>query len=98
MMVTETQPPPPSNGDTWERGPSPWHKSAFPQEFQDMGVGTPEEVRPMGWYLVDWCGNQIGWVQDGTLVFERCEKCNGTGMDINPALVCDRCNGMGRHG
>lgn len=58
---------PPTSDDTrWERGKSPWHAEAFPGEFRDI---APEQgVRRDGWLELDWCGNVIGWVPDGTAV------------------------------
>lgn len=69
MLVSETQKPPASpSGDSWERGLDPWHGDAFPGEFKeqirDMAGG--QEPRKGGWFLVDWAGNAIGFVPDGT--------------------------------
>ena len=48
----------------WERGSSPWHRSAFPSDLADQ---APEQGSlSAGWYALDWCGNQIGFVADGT--------------------------------
>ena len=52
----------------WERGFSPWHRDAFPDEFKNR---VPEQGKRLeGWFGVDWCGNQIGWVPDGTKIDE----------------------------
>ena len=60
----DLHPPIPDYGDHWERGTSPWHKDAFPEEFKSS---APEQgARKEGWYLIDWCGNEIGFVPDGT--------------------------------
>lgn len=65
---TVKPPPHPFYGEYDERGKSPWHKSAFPEEFAHA---APEqgEVPLVGWYLNDAYRNQIGFVPDGT-VFE----------------------------
>ena len=69
MTVTPTQEP---TGDGvpgwvhgWERGSDPWHADAF--------VGTPAEgrfvsgePRKTGWHALDWCGNVVGFIPDGT--------------------------------
>ena len=50
----------------WERSKSPWHADAFPAEFKDR---APEQGdRKTGWIEIDWCGNVIGWVPDGTVI------------------------------
>lgn len=64
--VSETrQPNPISWVDHWERGLDPWHADAFigtPAE----GVYVCEEVRKAGWYAIDWCGNVVGFIPEGT--------------------------------
>lgn len=67
MIVTETQSPPeqPLWIDHWERGLDPWHADAF--KGTGVDIGTTGE-RAKGWYAVDWCGNVIGFVADGTEV------------------------------
>lgn len=53
-------------GDSWERGPSPWHKDAFPSE---LAHAAPEQgKRAEGWFLIDGAGNAIGFVPDGEVV------------------------------
>jgi hypothetical protein len=48
----------------WERGPSPWHRDAFPEELKDW---APEQGnRVHGWFALDAHGNSIGFVPDGT--------------------------------
>ena len=50
----------------WKRGKSPWHADAFPADFKDR---APEQGdRKTGWIEIDWCGNAIGWVPDGTVI------------------------------
>ena len=69
MIVTPDKAPPigcmGGSIHSWERGKSPWHRDAFPDEFKDR---VPEQgLEPiLGWYGLDWCGNQIAWVPDGT--------------------------------
>lgn len=73
MIVSETQPPPISAmfADTVERGLDPWHPDAFkgiPGMVEDMkhNGGT----RASGWFFVDWCGNYVGFVADGTEIVD----------------------------
>jgi hypothetical protein len=49
--------------DHWERSLDPWHADAFPAEFKHAGTGG---ARKSGWMGVDWCGNPIVFVPDGT--------------------------------
>lgn len=67
-VVSETQKPPPHcfYGDSYERGEDPWHRDAFPEEFQDAAPNQGK--RSGGWFLVDAFGNQIGFVPDGTVL------------------------------
>lgn len=70
MIISPTQQPPPRDYvDAWERGLDPWHADAF--------IGTPAEgmferdpERKQGWYALDWCGNVIGFIPDGTEIGE----------------------------
>jgi hypothetical protein len=74
MTVSETQPPPPSkHGDTWERGLDPWHEDAFKGIANLPDIGTKGERRK-GWHAVDWCGNCVGWIPDGTVIDEQQEE------------------------
>ena len=58
--------PPTDDAGRWERSKSPWHADAFPDEFKDR---APEQGgRKTGWLEIDWCGNAIGWVPDGTVI------------------------------
>ena len=58
--------PPTDDTGRWERGKSPWHADAFPDEFKSR---APEQGgRKTGWFEIDWCGNAIGWVPDGTVI------------------------------
>jgi hypothetical protein len=49
--------------DHWERDLDPWHEDAFPAEFRHAGT---KGERAEGWMGVDWCGNPIVFVPDGT--------------------------------
>lgn len=67
MIVSETNPPDIEkcigSVHSFERGPDPWHKDAFPEEFKFAGrTGN----RTSGWFALDWCGNAIGFISDGT--------------------------------
>lgn len=72
VVVSETQKPPANAlyggfyGDNWERGKDPWHRDAFPDGLKH---GAPNQLNPRksGWYLLDAWGNQIGFVEDGTV-------------------------------
>ena len=49
-----------------ERGKSPGHADACPAEFK--GRAPEQGDRKEGWFEIDWCGNAIGWVPDGTVI------------------------------
>lgn len=49
--------------DSWERSLDPWHEDAFPDEFKYAGT---KGARAEGWMGVDWCGNPIVFIADGT--------------------------------
>ena len=49
----------------WERGLDPWHRDAFPEEFESLAPNQGEK-RAEGWYAIDWCGNVIGFIADGS--------------------------------
>lgn len=55
---------------SWERGLDPWHKEAFQKEFRDQVPRTEQYQgeRRVGWYGLDWCGNVITFVADGTQI------------------------------
>ena len=68
-MIVDAEHAPPTGGmggsvHAWERGLDPWHRDAFPKEFQDQGIGTTGPRRA-GWCALDAWGNVIGWVADG---------------------------------
>ena len=71
MIVSATQKPPIDkfmNGVVdFERSLDPWHADAFPSEFKE--VGTTGE-RKAGWMALDWCGNPLGFIPDGTEMSE----------------------------
>lgn len=56
----------PNGHDSFERGLDPWHSDAFPDEFK--AAAPRRGVRQSGWFLIDWAGNAIGFVPDGTEV------------------------------
>jgi hypothetical protein len=60
---------PTDDAKRWGRGKSPWHADAFPPELSDQ---APEQgMRSDGWFELDWCGNEIGWVPDGTEIVQK---------------------------
>ena len=64
MTTNETQQPPENDFVTsWERSADPFHADAFPSEFKHAGSGGE---RKQGWMGVDWCGNSVMFVPDGT--------------------------------
>ena len=68
MIVNLFTPPPLSQLFSgvhgFERGLDPWHVDAFPDEFKYVGA---RGKRLEGWYALDWCGNVIGFIADGTV-------------------------------
>lgn len=51
----------------WERSSDPWHVDAF----KGIGGISADEwankgKRADGWMALDWCGNSLGFVADGT--------------------------------
>lgn len=56
----------------WERGTSPWHRNYFPSELADQAPEQDELVE--GWYALDWCGNQIGFIADGENYYKTIDK------------------------
>ena len=72
MTTSPTQRPPAHQCVAdWERGVDPWHADAF--------VGTPgetygaKEPRKSGWLAIEWTGNVLGFVADGTEYKETAE-------------------------
>lgn len=65
---------------SWERGQSPWHRSQFPSELADQAPEQDEHYN--GWYALDWCGNQIGFVPDGTPLSEISPKHRPASLDL----------------
>lgn len=51
--------------DDWERSLDPWHKDAFPDGLK-WGAPNQGEERASGWMALDWVGNPLGFVPDGT--------------------------------
>ena len=87
--------PPTDDAGRWERSKSPWHADAFPDEFKDR---APEQGgRKTGWLEIDWCGNAIGWVPDGTVTpapeaieawVNKCKKFERELNEARQALSC----------
>lgn len=57
---------PTDDAGRWERGKSPWHADAFPDVLK--GRAPEQGDRKEGWFEIDWCGNVIWWVPDGTVI------------------------------
>jgi len=73
VIVTKDQAPPTGGMGgaihKWERGLDPWHRDSFEglgAEVQDQAPNQEGE-RKSGWYAVDYCGNTIGFVTDGSM-------------------------------
>lgn len=71
ITTSETQKPPPAiyycSGHDWERGLDPWHKDAFKGLDNDIQVKIVDSgKRKGGWYLLDYYGHQIAFVEDGS--------------------------------
>ncbi len=68
--------PPKDNGLCvyWERSSDPWHAEAF-KEIDDIYSGIKKKYKNMprsnGWMGIDYCGNCIGYVADGTVIDEH---------------------------
>ena len=66
MIISETNPPSKKYNRfvvTWERSLDPWHADSFPDGFKFVG-NTGE--RKWGWLGLDWVGNPIIFIADGT--------------------------------
>lgn len=65
MIISEENKPqkPYPTVTEWERSLDPWHRDAFPDEFKDYGTNGK---RKSGWMGVDWVGNPIVFIPDGT--------------------------------
>lgn len=47
----------------FERGTDPFHRSAMPDSFKSqIPAGNPKPND--GWFVIDWSGNQIGFISD----------------------------------
>ena len=74
MIVDKDNPPPLRYcSHAWERCPDPFHVDAFKGTNVDLDkaivIGAAEiskGARRDGWMALDWCGNAIGWVPDGS--------------------------------
>lgn len=49
----------------WDRGKHPFARECMPPEFQDQ---FPDKPASTGWLAIDWCGNVIGFAQDGGVI------------------------------
>ena len=67
-IISKDVPPPHLDHEYRERGLDPWHTDAFADEFKHAAPNTGE--RKEGWYELDWCGNVIGFIPDGTIAEE----------------------------
>ena len=73
-MIVDAEHAPPIGGmggsvHGFERGLDPWHRDAFPLEFQAQDVGKTG-ARAQGWNALDAWGNVIGFVEDGTEILD----------------------------
>lgn len=71
MIVSESVKPPVGGmGGSihdWERSEDPWHPDAAPEEFKSaFSQINGEKPRAWGWMALDWCGNCIAFIRDGT--------------------------------
>jgi len=89
-MITDKDNKPPTGGmggsvHGWERAKDPFHRDAFKgtgitDEQLDNAVvigggGVSAGSRKEGWMALDWCGNEIGFVPDGTEIKEASDGC-----------------------
>jgi hypothetical protein len=65
MIISENQKPTAEyvSVSSWERTLDPWHEDAFPIELSYAGT---KGKRKSGWLGVDWVGNPIIFIPDGT--------------------------------
>ena len=70
-MIIDSQNPPPVGGFVveWVRGLDPWHPDVFPLGVRVvlLALWLPGERRS-GWEGLDWAGNMIIFVADGTVL------------------------------
>jgi hypothetical protein len=75
MIISKDQKPPVGGMGgslhSWERGLDCWHQDAFKgcgKDIEDAIATLPESggKRKEGWNGLDWCGNVICFVPDGT--------------------------------
>lgn len=68
-IVSEKQPPELRTGEYWERSPDPFHTSQINLALAQAGFATlKEDKEPSkdGWMLINWVGNPVAWVADGS--------------------------------
>jgi hypothetical protein len=78
IIVSADQKPPLDNAGwifSFERGLDPWHRDAFPAHLQDQIADTGP--RTEGWFGLDWVGNPIYFIPDGTEIEVPEENDNG---------------------
>lgn len=72
MIVDEKTPPPNSimggGVDFWERSNDPFHSDAMPDGLKHAGTSGD---RKQGWMAIDFVGNEIGFIPDGTVFKKR---------------------------
>lgn len=70
MTVNEHTPPPENDFVyQWVRGLDPFHPDAFPPELRHQ---MPKQCnRKSGWEGLDWVGNMIVFVADGTVIRDK---------------------------
>lgn len=71
MITSDKQVPRPQAGISYERGKDPWHPDAFKgidDVYEQFDDEDKQEPRKEGWFMVDWCGNFVGWIPDGTVM------------------------------
>lgn len=49
----------------YERSIDPFSRECMPEEFQEY---FPKGAAAKGWLALDWCGNVIGFAQDGNVL------------------------------
>lgn len=49
----------------WERSIDPFSRECMPDEFKHL---FPKKKASTGWLALDWCGNAIGFAQDGNVI------------------------------
>ena len=73
FLTSHKNPPVSSYGglECWERSSDPFHPDAFPKDMDIkdavvIGGEISKGKRRHGWMAIDWAGNPVGFVPDGT--------------------------------